>query len=221
MLYPGQKAAASVPIPHPLPVSWIGLANAPPAPPIWAKVGKFSAVQIQNLLAQIAYDISGWDYTKIGTSNQVGRYQFTTEQLETYGLLAAGSNTAYGTDCINYIHCWQPTVINSGINNYENYFYNIKSLDAFISTTIAQEHLAYQYFVDLYTICLNSGVILLNDSTDVTAGVIYVAWTLGVGTGPTVSNPNGTGAWAWRYNNIGLGTNSYNSGRYAIAILSQ
>jgi hypothetical protein len=221
MLYPGQQAARGVPIPSPLPISWLGLVDAPPQPPNWAKVGKFSAVQIQSLLAQIAYNISGWDYTKIGASNQLGRYQFTTQQLESYGLLAAGSNQAYGTACIDYRHCWQPIVINTGINNYENYFYNISNLNGFITTTMAQEHLAYQYFVDLYTICVNSGVILLDDAVDVTAGIIYVAWTLGVGTNPTVSNPNGTGAWAWRYNNIGAGTNSYNSGRYAISVLSQ
>jgi hypothetical protein len=221
MLYPGQQASAGVPIPHPLPVSWLGLADAPPQPPIWAKVGKFTAVQIQNLFAQIAYDISGWDYTKIGASNQLGRYQFTTQQLENYGLLAVGSNQAYGTACINYRQCWQPTVVDTGINNYENYFYNISSLNQFIITTVAQEHLAYQYFVDLYSTCIDASVILADDPVDVTAGMIYVAWTLGVGDGPMANTPNGTGAWAWRYNNIGLGTNSYNSGRYAIKVLSQ
>lgn len=220
-MYPGQQAAAGIPVPNPLPISWLGRLDAPPRPPNWAKIGNFTTAQIQNLLAQIAYDISGWDYSKIGVSNQLGRYQFTTQQLETYGLLATGANQAYGTDSVNYRNCWQPMVYNTGVNNYENYFYNVKSLSEFLATTMAQEHLAYQYFVDLYTGCVDAGVILPEDSIDVVAGLVYVAWTLGVGTNPTVPNPNGTGAWAWRYNNVGSGINSYNSGRYSIYVLNQ
>jgi hypothetical protein len=221
MLYPGQQAAAGTPIPNPLPVSWLGRIDAPPNPPAWAKVGVFTIVQISNLLAQIGYDVSQWNYNKIGTHNELGKYQFTTQQLEDYGLLAAKSNINYGTDCINYKHCWKPTVVDTGINNYENYFYNVKSRSEFLALSVAQEHLAYQYFVDLYTDCTANGVILDTDPLDIVAGLIYVAWALGPGAAATASNSNGTGAWAWRYNNIGAGANSYNSGRYAIKVLSK
>jgi hypothetical protein len=217
----GIQSAAGVPITAPLPLSWLGRADAPAIPPIWASIGAFSVLQLRNLQAQIAYDLSTWNYTKIGTNNKLGRYQFSTQTLETYGLLAAGSNVAYGTDCVNYVHSWSPAFVNNGVNDYANYFYNINSLNEFFINTSAQEHLAYRQIADLYTECMNIGVIQSGDSIDSIAGLIYVAWTLGTGTGPTIANPNGTGAWAWRYNNIGAGINSYNSGRYAIVVLSQ
>lgn len=217
----GIQAASGIPITSPLPLGWLGRADAPPVPPVWSSVGPFSAVQSRNLQAQIAYDLSTWNYTKIGSNNLLGRYQFSTQTLETYGLLATGSNAAYSTDCVNYIHCWSPVYVNNGINDYANYFYNINSINEFFTNTTAQEHLAYRQIADLYTGCLNAGVIESTDSVDSVAGLIYVAWTLGVGGSPTIADPNGTGAWAWRYNNIGSGTNSYNSGRYSIIILSQ
>ena len=216
----GIQSASGIPITSPLPVSWLGRSDTPTLPPEWASIGIFSAVQLRNLQAQIAYDLSTWAYTKIGSNNELGRYQLSTQTLETYGLLAPGSNNAYGTDCINYIHCWSPVFVNNGINNYANYFYNINSLNEFLTNTTAQEHLAYRKIADLYTECTNIGVIQPTDAVDSVAGLIYVAWTLGSGTGPTIANPNGTGAWAWRYNNIGNGTNSYNSGRYAVVVLS-
>jgi hypothetical protein len=175
-----------------------------------------SGVQLRNLLAQIAYDESAWDYGLIGDDNELGRYQIDVQTLENYGLLAAGSVTAYGNDCINYRHCWQSTY-----NSYENYFYNITNIKGFLTNKTAQEHLAYQLIFDIYNNCVNVGTIKATDDTQTVAGMLNVAWTLGVGTSPSPSDPNGTGAWAWRHNNIGAGTNNYNSGRYAIAILSQ
>lgn len=216
----GIEAAAGIPTNNPLPKEWLGRADAPLQPPAWANVGQVSNVQLQCLQAQIAYDISGWDYNLTGENNELGRYQFTPLLLETYGLLVAGAYDAYGNDCVNYRHVWQP-ITQTGVNDYQNYFYNITSLYGFLNTTAAQEHLSYQYIVDLYTACLNNGAILETDTSDVAAGMIYVAWTLGAGTGSTPTNPGGTGAWAWRYNNIGNGINSYNSGRYAVLVLSR
>ena len=138
------------------------------------------------------------------------------QTLENYGLLAKGSVAAYGSDAVNYRHSWQSTY-----SPYENYFYNTKSLSGFLKNSSAQEHLAYQCIVDLYTASTNVGTIQDTDLAQTAAGMIYVAWTLGVGAGPTTSNSNGTGAWAWRYNNIGSGVNTFNSGRYAVAVLSQ
>jgi hypothetical protein len=51
--------------------------------------------------------------------------------------------------------------------------------------------------------------------------MIYVCWQFGVGESPTQNNLTGSGAWAWRNSNLGEGTNSFNSGRYAATILSQ
>ena len=147
----GILSAAGVPITNPLPASWLGRIDAPPIPPAWANFGTLSSVQLKNLQAQLAYDLSAWDYTLIGNNNELGRYQIQPQTLENYGLLAPGSVGSYGTDAVNYRHCWQPTVVNNGQNVYENYFYNIINLRGFLSTSPAQEHLAYQMILDLYT----------------------------------------------------------------------
>jgi len=216
---PGIQAASRVPVVNPLPPSWIGIATAPPIPPSWASIQVLTSAEISYLQAQIAYDLSNWDYAKVGSNNELGRYQFTTTLLETYGLLAPGSNTAYGIDCVNYRHCWRPTYINNNVNAYQNYFYNSTTRTDFITNRTAQEHLAYQHIVDLYILGTEIGTILSTDSPDSVAGMIYVSWTLGTGSVPSPGNPNGTGAWSWRYRNIGNGTNSYNSGRYAVLSL--
>jgi hypothetical protein len=215
----GILAARGQAIATPLPQSWLGLTTAPPTPPTWASVGILSTGQIKNLQAQIGYDLSQWNYGLVGTNNQLGRYQFSTPMLEAYGLLAQGSNTEYGVDCVNYRHCWQPTQFDNGINAYQRYFYNVDSISSFLTNISAQEHLAYQRIVDLYVTLTDNGAIQSADSAEVVAGMIYVGWTLTVGQAPTIEDPNGTGAWAWRYSNIGSGANSYNSGRYTIAVL--
>jgi hypothetical protein len=216
----GIQSAAGTPITNPLPKSWLGRADVPPLPPAWANIGVLSTTQVRNLQAQIAYDVSGWNYNLIGSDNKLGRYQLSTAILEAYGLLAVGSNAQYSTDCVNYRHCWQPVAINNGINSYQNYFYNITGLNNFLSNAVAQEHLAYQRLVDIYLTSVDVGAITEADNAETVAGMIYVGWTLSVGTSPTIASPSGTGAWAWRYNNIGSGTNSYNSGRYSLVVLS-
>lgn len=218
---PGIQSALGQSTTNTLPVSWLGRADAPPVPPIWANIKVLTNTQVRNLQSQIAYDLSGWDYSKIGADNQLGRYQFSSQILEVYGLLTPGSNLHYGTDSVNYRNCWNPIYINTGINVYQNYFYNVTGLSNFLTTKTAQEHLAYQRIVDLYLTGLDAGIIGLDDSADTVAGMIYVAWTLSVGAGPTAASPMGTGAWAWRYNNIGNGAAAYNGGRYAVAVLSQ
>jgi len=215
----GIQSAAGIPITNPLPGNWLGRVDVPLIPPNWANIAVLTSTQLRNLQAQIAYDVSGWNYNLIGADNKLGRYQISTQLLEAYGILAAGSNTAYGIDCVNYRHSWQSINVNNGINTYQNYFYNISSLNNFLSSTVAQEHLAYQRLVDIYITSKEIGAIKLTDTVDVTAGMMYVAWTLGVGNSPTISSPHGLGAWAWRYNNIGAGAPSYNSGRYSIAVL--
>lgn len=217
----GIDAAKGVPLQNTVPQSWLGLTSAPTTPPAWASIGNLTPAQIRNLQAQIAYTQSNWNYSLISNTNSLGRYQFTPQTLENYGLLAAGSNAAYGTVCVNYVHCWRPVFVNTGQNAYTNYFYNISGLGQFLSNTVAQEHLAYQMLSDLYLGCYRSGSILATDTADVVAGMVSVAWVLGIGTGPTVSSANGTGAYAWRYSNTGSGATAFNQGRYAVLVLSQ
>lgn len=213
--------AARTSVPNPLPQSWIGRADAPLAPPSWTTIAQLSSAQIKNLLAQIGYDLSAWDYNKIGEHNELGRYQFTSTLLESYGLLAPGSNNSYGNDCVNYRTCWRPAYSRTDINSYANYIYNVTNLREFLNSTVSQEHLAYQYLIDLHTDLLKIDAILETDPPDVVAGMVYVAWQLGVGSGPNNANPQGTGAYAWRYYNVGSGADYYNSGRYAIVVLGQ
>jgi hypothetical protein len=200
----------------PLPPSWLGRADAPPSAPDWSSIAQLSALQQQNLLAQIAYVSSSWDYKKIGVNNELGRYQVSTETLETYGLLTAGSNVSYGTDCVNYQHCWRAPV-----NTYAEYLTEVNNVTEFLNNSSAQELLSYQRLVDLYSSCIRIGAVRTTDTADMIAGMLYVAWQLGVGTPPSADNSAGTGAYAWRYFGVGAGSSFYVAGRYAVVILSK
>ncbi len=210
--------AAGIAVVNPLPVSWTGRVDAPSNAPAWADTDQLTSAQNKNLLAQIAYDKSNWDYAKVGASNQLGRYQFTTQQLEDYGLLAAGSNGYFGTNCVNYKTCWKPVTIRS-TNSYSNYNYNVTSQYDFLTNTASQDHLAYQFIYDIYRGLSDINAILSTDSIDIIAGMIYVGWDLGIGTMPSQGNPLGTGAYAWRYSGIGNGVSPFNSGRYTVLML--
>lgn len=216
----GPQQAAGVAIANPLPLSWLGRADMPLSLPQWASIAQLSTTNTRNLLAQIGYDKSNWNYQLVGTANQLGRYQFSTQILENYGLLAAGSNAAYGTNCVNYLTCWTPVTIRN-TNSLGSYNYNITSLSGFLNNVTAQDHLAYQILFDLYNALGLNNAILPTDTADVVAGMIYVGWTLGAGATPTSTNGTGTGAYAWRYSGLGTATNAYNSGRYSVTVLSQ
>jgi hypothetical protein len=73
----------------------------------------------------------------------------------------------------------------------------------------------------LYSDCIKIAAIKINDTADVVAGMLYVAWELGAGTAATLNNTTGTGAYAWRYFSVGTGASNYTAGRYAISILSK
>ena len=212
--------AAKLGVRNPLPISWINRLDAPTHLPVWATIGQLTSIQATNLQCQIAYDQSTWDYKKIGTNNELGRYQVSTTMLEKYGILAPGSNASYGTDCVNYRASWQQIAVRS-TNSYSNYQYNITSLTAFLSSTVAQDHLNYQIIYDTYTELTRNGSILTTDTAEVVAGMIYVGMTLGTGSTGSSANVVGSGAYAWRYYNAGVGAPAYNSGRYAITVLSQ
>lgn len=216
----GPQNAKGQSVQNPLPPSWLGLPTAPLHIPDSAKIFQLTSPQVRALQGQISYDASGWNYQLIGSDNQLGRYQYNTQTLENYGLLAAGSNAQYGTDCVNYLHCWKSTTIR-GSNAFSAYTYNVTSLSAFLTSTATQDHLAYQIVYDLYNTLASLGAITQQDTADVVAGMIYVGWKLGAGSLPTNTNISGTGAYAWRFSGIGNGVAPYNSGRYAVATLSQ
>jgi hypothetical protein len=200
---------------NPLPASWLGRPDAPVARPDWAVIAVLTATQQRNLLAQIAYDFSGWDYKKIGANNELGRYQFNVQTLESYGLLTPGSYVSYGADAVNYQHCWRAPA-----STYADYLSDVANINDFLTNTSAQEFLAYQRLVDLYNSSLRVGAIRKNDSADVVVGMLYTAWVLSPGTAPTKNNTTGTGAYAWRNYNIGTGNVVYTSGRYSATVLS-
>lgn len=200
---------------NPLPVSWLGRPDAPIACPDWAVIPVLTATQQRNLLAQIAYDFSGWDYKKIGANNELGRYQFNVQTLESYGLLTPDSYISYGIDAVNYQHCWR-----APFSTYADYLSEVTNINDFLTNTSAQELLAYQRLLDLYNSSLKVGTIRKNDTADVVVGMLYTAWVLSPGTAPTKNNTTGTGAYAWRNHNIGTGNVVYTSGRYSATVLS-
>jgi hypothetical protein len=210
-----QQAAKSAPK-NPLSSGWLGRATAPLSRPDWSAIAGLTAAQHTNLLAQIGYDKSAWDYEKIGTSNELGRYQISPATLEEYSLLVAGSYASYGADAVNYRHVWrQPN------NTYANYLEDISGLNGFLSNPTAQELLAYGILLNLYNEAVRVKAIQTTDGAETLAGMLYVAWQLGAGSMASSVNPTGTGAFAWRYFNEGSGADYYNAGRYAIAVLSK
>lgn len=208
----GIQAALNSALPTPLPQSWLGRVDAPIGTPGWAQIDALSNVQLTNLVAQIGYDLSQWDYTKFNSG--VGRYQFTPQQLEDYGLLAKGSVAAYPTNAVTRKICWASWVV-------DNYIHDIRNLSEFLNSAVSQDHLAYHHINIIYTGLKKIDAVLTTDTADTVAGMIYVGWMLGTGAGPTTGSSQGTGAYAWRYYNSGAGTNYYNAGRYAVTVLSQ
>lgn len=220
----GIQLAARQAIATPLPLSWLGRPDAPLLPSDQSGIMALTAIEIANLEAQIAYDQSIWSYSNIGINNRLGRYQFRTTTLEKYGLLATGSNAQYGTNCVNYQTCWQEVVQRKNTTSYATYLYNVRSLSEFLASRTVQEQLVDQIIHDLYNNLSANGAITADDPADIVAGMIYVGWVLGVGSAPTYGATNGTGAYAWRYNGVdsaGQGVSAFNSGRYAIVVLSQ
>jgi hypothetical protein len=64
--------SAGQPVAKPLPTIWLKLPTAPLPLPDWAKFGRLSAKEVYNLLAQIGYDQSQWNYYAVGPDNQLG-----------------------------------------------------------------------------------------------------------------------------------------------------
>jgi hypothetical protein len=217
----GIKKAQILQVVNPLPAGWLNLPIAPLNIPSWAYIYLLSPTNIRCLQAQIAYDFSAWNYAKIGSDNELGRYQFTGQTLENYGLLLKGSCAKFGKDAVNRVSSWQPATIRKNNNSYANYVYRVNSLYDFLNHPATQDHLAYQIILDLYTSLLQLNAITSLDSPDVVAGMVYVAWVLGAGSAPTIQYPNGTGAYAWRFSGAGDGARYFNAGRYAVTVLSQ
>ncbi len=212
----GIQRAARRAVSRALPISWLGQELMPRAVPDWATIKQLTSVQHKNLVAQLAYAISGWNYTLIGTNNELGMYQITAATLEDYGLLAPGSVASYGTEAVNYRHCWRATLTDA-----EEYNFTVSSCTDFLNNRIAQDYLAYRIIEDLYSMMIKNTAVLANDSAEVTAGMLAVAWYVGTGTRPTAANINGTGAYAWRYAGVGTADDYYAQGRYSVAVLSR
>lgn len=200
----------------PVPQSWLGKPTAPLTRPDWAVISQLSKTQTQNLLAQIAYDASQWDYTKVGANNELGRYQHSPQILENYGLIQTGAYDAYGSQSVTYQHCWRQRA-----DTYADYLAEVFNLQDFLNNKAAQELLAYQRLVDLYKSAIRINTIQIQDTAEIVAGMLYVCWALGAGSVPTSSNTSGTGAYAWRYYNVGSGSTYYVAGRYSVAVLSR
>ena len=218
----GLQQATGQQVSNPLPLSWLQLATSPTRLPDWAKIGSLTSNQVHALQAQIGYDLSAWNYKLVGPNNQLGRYQFSTSTLEQYGLLIAGSNTNYGTSCVNYQFCWAPSSqTKASFNSSIQYIYNTPNITTFLNSPTAQEHLNYQILNDLYLSLVKINAITPTDTADIVGGMLYVALQIGAGSAPGNNNPTGTGAYAWRYWAIGNAEQYYNSGRYAITFLAQ
>ena len=202
--------AAGQTVVNPLPIPWLKLPTAPVSIPNWANFGRLTSKEIYNLLCQIGYDQSQWNYYDVSITNQLGRYHISPMTLEMYGLLLPGSNAAYGQNCVNHRQCWTPSYVRSDTNAYANYLYNTTSLWDFLSNSVAQDHLSYQIIYDSYAALTKNNGITPTDANDVVAGMLGVSWVLGAADAAT-----------WRLTGAGAaGIRAYNSGRYAVVVLS-
>lgn len=216
----GQRMAAAQSVHTPLPISWTNRNTMPSIVPTWAQFTGLTDIQIKNLAAQIVYDYSTWNYQKIGANNELGGFQFTATTLENYGVLIAGSVKQHGNSAVNYLSCWIPLTQVVTKQGYAPWVHYATSLQSFLSYPVSQCQLAYKYIFDIYNELTKIGAIKTTDTADVIAGMIYVGWVLGVGTPTTATMPQGTGAYAWRFYNVGSGAQAYNSGRYSVTVLS-
>jgi hypothetical protein len=216
----GQRAAQAQAIQKPLPVSWLGRVDAPLYPPNQTTLSLLTNQHIRTLQAQIAYDLSSWDSSHISLGYRLGKYQIFPKTLSDFGLIIPGAYEAHGADCVNYPRFWQSTTVTIP-SSFVTFVYNVTDINSFFADSAAQDHLALQMIYQLYNSLKLNGAIQSTDTADVVAGMLYVGWTLGAGVAKTANDRSGTGAYAWRYSGIGDGINSYNSGRYAVTVLSQ
>lgn len=187
--------------------SWLGRADAPMVP---GTIGNFNTPQTKALLAQLAYTASKWNPTLFNsTAYLAGRYQFNSSVLSQYGYLNQQFYQTHGASSMTYTVAWVGQNL-------------ITNLLQFLSNVKIQDRLAFNYMSDNYTAMVASGAIQPTDDLPTVAGMLSVAHLVGPGALPTGQNPQGTGAYQWR--NFGTGgqpvNNYFNSGRYAISVLS-
>jgi hypothetical protein len=217
----GIQNTVGVAAPNPLPVAWLGLVTAPSHIPDYALSNALTTKQNYNLVAQIGYDQSHWDYRKVGSDNQLGRYQIPAQVLQNYNFLLHGSVEAYGSAAVNYQRCWATEITLYDTVGKKNFF-NVRNLSQFLTNTVVQDLTAFRLVYDLYTQLTKINAVTELDTAGTVAGMISVAWVLGVGSGPAPGNPYGSGAWAWRYYNLqaATGAQAFVTGRYAVDVLS-
>ena len=194
----GIISARGASVQTPLPIGWLGRTDAPISVPVTYQIPTLTPSQLECVVAQIGFDKSQWNYALIGDTSSLGRYQFSANQLETYGFLIGGSVLKYGEDSVFKRGCWVPT----------NYTYGITSMQSFLTGMAAQDHLIYQILSDTYAGLVKNGGIQETDSVDIVGGMLYAGLNLGI-----------ANAQIWRTSGIGNGIVPFNSGRYAITVL--
>lgn len=182
----------------PIPMSWLGRADAPMHR---GTFGTFTDVQINNMMAQLAYSCSQWNTKSFDLTKYVlGKYSVTSAQLAQYGYLNSNFVQSHGPSSFTYSIAW------TGQDG-------LADAAQFLLSSTTQDTLAYWLMQTNYNNLLALGGITADDSASVIAGMLFVAHLLG----------SADLAKQWRQ--VGSTNNQtydfYNAGRYAIEVVSQ
>ena len=190
-----QTIPASVQVPKSFLVSY-----ANPAPP--GGIDRLSPLQVKATMTMLGKALSGFSYTLLNGSNQIGKYQFNATMLYNLGYLKLSHVDAYSDNAIKYTDAWTGK---DGIINLNTWF---------LSTGV-QETAMYNLMTINYNYMTQSHVIKSDDNLCTRAGMLCVAHILGI---------DKTGEWRKTGQGLDIVGNSgsyfFALGRYAVDVLA-
>jgi len=208
MLDPGPAAAKTqgISVRLQVPKSFLVSVNNPEPP---GGIERLNRLHVRAVMTMIAKAASGFSYSAIGPSDQVGKYQLDAATLTRLGYIKPEYLGSYGSAAVKKDGAWTNK---DGITN----------LAAWFAATGVQEKAMYEMLQNNYITMLNNEAIKTTDNLCTIAGMLCVAHVLGAGVG-TDKDP---GAKMWRSTGGGkdingaTGTSYFSLGRYAIDVLA-
>jgi hypothetical protein len=195
----GPKAAAAASVKNPVNRSYLIRADNPTPD---EGIGPLTAVQTKALMTQIAWNESGYDYTKVEAArgNYLGKYQIGAAVLTDQGFIKRDAFALYGTSAVNYPASWK-----NGITSKED----------FLANPAVQEQVMTALLRSNYSALTRTSGLKNGDDICTVAGMLAASHLLGAG-----------GANTWRKTAGGsdangtTGSTYFNMGRYAVDVLA-
>jgi hypothetical protein len=176
-------------------------------------IGPLSQTELKALFTQLGHNESSFKYdTKSPSGSFLGKYQIGAAALTDQGYIKPDAYAKYGAASIKYPSSW------TGKDN-------VKTESDFLSNPQAQENAMYSVTLTNYQRLIRSGGIKSDDDRATVSGMLATAHLLGAGGYDKAGKP--IGALGWRLTGQGedqnktTGTQYFNAGRYAHAVLSK